>query len=465
MNMQIFDRDTIAAISTAVVNSGISIIRISGDDAFSIADKIFRGKTKVKDMKSHTVAYGKIVSAEEEVIDEVLLIKMDGPKTYTREDTVEINCHGGVVVTNKVFHETVKAGARVAEPGEFTKRAFLNGRIDLSQAEAVMDLISAQTDAARRIAISHIEGRLSRAVKEVKDRIANVSAEIEYHIEFNDDDMEQSVIDRLILTLEECESSIKRIMDTYDTGKVHREGVNVLIAGRPNTGKSSLLNELLGSDRAIVTDIPGTTRDIIQDYANIKGVFVNLSDSAGIRDTQDIIEKIGIEKSYGAAEKADLILYMADVRSEWNEDDKEFFEKFNDKKILVILNKIDLASEEKVKEGSAVIEKETGRKPVAVSLKSGQGINLLYEKLEELLLPGKLDTKNQTVVTNVRHKNILETAYQYVKDSIRGLKENTPVDLVTIDLNGAVYRLGLLTGETASDDIIDRIFANFCVGK
>lgn len=302
-------------------------------------------------------------------------------------------------------------------------------------------------------------------MKEVKDRIANVSAEIEYHIEFNDDDMEQSVIDRLILTLEECESSIKRIMDTYDTGKVHREGVNVLIAGRPNTGKSSLLNELLGSDRAIVTDIPGTTRDIIQDYANIKGVFVNLSDSAGIRDTQDIIEKIGIEKSYGAAEKADLILYMADVRSEWNEDDKEFFEKFNDKKILVILNKIDLASEEKVKEGSAVIEKETGRKPVAVSLKSGQGINLLYEKLEELLLPGKLDTKNQTVVTNVRHKNILETAYQYVKDSIRGLKENTPVDLVTIDLNGAVYRLGLLTGETASDDIIDRIFANFCVGK
>ena len=241
--MQIFDRDTIAAISTAVVNSGISIIRISGDDAFSIADKIFRGKTKVKDMKSHTVAYGKIVSAEEEVIDEVLLIKMDGPKTYTREDTVEIR-HGGVVVTNKVFHETVKAGARVAEPGEFTKRAFLNGRIDLSQAEAVMDLISAQTDAARRIAISHIEGRLSRAVKEVKDRIANVSAEIEYHIEFNDDDMEQSVIDRLILTLEECESSIKRIMDTYDTGKVHREGVNVLIAGRPNTGKSSLLNEL-----------------------------------------------------------------------------------------------------------------------------------------------------------------------------------------------------------------------------
>ncbi|HBN83074.1 MAG TPA: tRNA uridine-5-carboxymethylaminomethyl(34) synthesis GTPase MnmE [Clostridiales bacterium] len=463
--MFISDRDTIAAISTAVVNSGISIIRISGEDAFPIADKVFKGKQSVMDMTSHTVNYGKFISMDGEVIDEILLLKLDGPKTYTRENTVEINCHGGVNVTNNVFHEIVKAGARIAEPGEFTKRAFLNGRIDLSQAEAVMDLINAQTDTASKIAIAHLQGKFSSAVKEVTNRIVDVSAEIEYHIEFNDDDMDGPTMGRLVASLTECSNRLKKILDTYDTGKIHREGINVVIAGRPNTGKSSLMNEVLGSDRAIVTDIPGTTRDIIQDYANINGIFVNISDSAGIRETGDVIEKIGIGKSYEAAKNADLILYMLDLQSDLNSEDIKFLEMFKDKNILIILNKTDLVSQEQTKQKVSAIRCETRHDPVTLSLKSGQGIEGLYERFKQMLHPGQADPKNQAIVTNVRHKNSVQTAYQAVNEAIRGFKEETPVDLITIDLNIAVHQLGLITGETASDDIIDRIFSSFCVGK
>lgn len=463
--MLISDRDTIAAISTAVVNSGISIIRISGEDAFSVADKVFKGKEPVVNMESHTVHYGKIVSMNGEIIDEVLLLKLDGPKTYTREDTVEINCHGGVNVTNKVFHEVIKAGARIAEPGEFTKRAFINGRIDLSQAEAVMDLINAQTDVASKIAVSHLQGKLSLAIREVTDLLVDVSAEIEYHIEFNEDDMEQEMTDRLVLNLEKCKEGLKKILDTYDTGKIHREGVDVVIAGRPNTGKSSLMNEVLGSDRAIVTDIPGTTRDIIQDFANINGIYVNISDSAGIRETEDVIEKIGIGKSYQAAENADLIIYMLDLQSDLNSEDKKFLETFADKNILIILNKTDLVSNEMIRQRVEIIRRETELDPVTISLKTGQGIDGLYERFKEILQPSKIDTKNQAIVTNVRHKESLQTAYRSVNDAIKGFENGLPVDLITIDLKTAVHHLGLITGETASDDIIDRIFSNFCVGK
>ncbi len=461
--MIISDKDTIAAISSAVVNSGISIIRVSGDDSFVIVDKIFKGKQKIQDMNSHTVAYGKIHLLENnETVDEVLLLKMEAPKTYTKENTVEINCHGGLNVTNRVFMQVIKAGARVAEPGEFTKRAFLNGRIDLSQAEAVMDLINSNTEIGGKVAISHLEGKYSKYINGIRNELIDISAEIEFNIEFNEDDISDDTMQRVIKKLSDCENAIRSTLDTYDTGKIYRDGIQIAISGRPNVGKSSLLNEITGNERAIVTNIPGTTRDVIEEYVNINGIAANISDCAGIRKTEDVIEKIGIEKSYKAAEKADIVLYVLDALNELTQEDFDFLEKYDNKQIILIVNKTDLLTANYIKQKGEVIKDQIGIDPVFISLKEHKGIDQLYDKIREMLNIGKIETH---IVTNVRHKRCLEMAEENVKEAITALKEKIPVDLVTIDLKQAIYNIGSITGETASDDIIERIFSNFCVGK
>lgn len=454
--------DTIAAIATALGEGGIAIIRVSGDKALEIVDKIFRpvnGKDMFS-MKPYTMRYGHIIDKNEEVIDEVIVSFMKGPRSFTAEDTVEINCHGGVISTNTVLQEVIKAGARLAEPGEFTKRAFLNGRIDLSQAEAVMDIISAKTELSMKSAMRQSEGRLSIEINRLRQQTLDVLALIEYAVDFTEDEEE---IDPAINVdvkngVEKLISEVDTLIKSADEGKLIRDGLNVVIVGKPNVGKSSLLNVLLNERRAIVTDVAGTTRDIIEEYINLDGIPVRIIDTAGIRETEDVVEKIGVEKSKQKIDEADLIIFMLDTSRELDDEDREIINYIKDKKYIVLLNKVDLERKINDDEISGLTHK------IEISAKEAIGIDRLKEEIKELFFSGRVDTES-LMVTNTRHKQALYRALESLEGGLGGINRNEFLDLISIYIMSALKSLGEITGAEVEEDLVNKIFMEFCCGK
>lgn len=456
--------DTICAIATPIGEGGISIIRISGNDALGIASSIFRPKNKqdIKDMKTYTMRYGNILSRENnEIVDDVILSYMKGPYSYTGENVVEINCHGGVVATNRVLNEIVKAGARLAEPGEFTKRAFLNGKIDLSQAEAVIDIIRAKTELSMKSAIMQSKGSLSKEIGELRKYLLNVLALIEYAVDFTEDD-EDIIDDNLLFQIKDGINKtierIKKLLKNADEGKIIRDGLNMVIVGKPNVGKSSLLNALLKEKRAIVTDIPGTTRDIIEEYINIDGIPVRIIDTAGIRDTEDTVEKIGVERSKEKIEEADLVILMMDSSREVDDEDKLIIDAVKDKKYITLLNKIDL--------NRKISDDIIGnlRNIIEISAKNEIGIDNLKDKIKELFFDGEIDSES-LIISNTRHKQALYRALENCTIALEKIQSNEFLDLISIYITSGMRALGEITGDELEEDLLNKIFSEFCVGK
>lgn len=446
--------DTIAAIATAMSNSGIGIVRISGDEALEVADRIFRpkkGSRKVSDMETHTIHYGYVVDGEE-VVDEVMLLIMKAPRSYTCEDTIEIDCHGGVLVMKKILETVLKYGARPAEPGEFTKRAFLNGRIDLSQAESVIDVINAQNELALKSSVSQLQGAVLEKIKDIR---AVVLHEIAF-IESAPDHPEQ-----LRGIMSDAHSKVKKLLDSSDNGKMLKEGINTAIVGKPNAGKSSLLNILVGEERAIVTEIAGTTRDILQEQIQIGGIGLNVIDTAGIRDTEDIVEKIGVNKSREYIEKADLIIYVVDSSTELDENDQEIIEAIQDKKAIVLLNKSDLDA----KTDAAILQERLDKPILSISAKNNTGIHELEKLIEEMFFSGKLSFNDEVYITNIRQKNALAEAESSLKMVLQSIDDGMPEDFFTIDMMNAYEVLGTIIGESVGEDLVNEIFSKFCMGK
>ena len=455
--------DTIAAVATAMTASGIGIIRISGPDSREIAGKIYRskgGKKRIENVPSHTIQYG-FICDEDEIIDEVLVMVMDAPRSYTGENTVEIDCHGGVLAMKRVLETVVKYGARPAEPGEFTKRAFLNGRIDLSQAEAVIDVINAKNEYALKSSISQLRGNIQRVIKEIRQGIIYQIAYIESAL----DDPEHISIDGYGDTLKGEISLLKEklngLLDTVREGKLLKEGIKTVIVGKPNAGKSSLLNLLVGEERAIVTDIAGTTRDILEETIVLHGISLRMIDTAGIRDTDDVVEKIGVKKAVENAKDADLILYVVDSSVPLDENDKEIIELLKDKKAIVILNKMDLqqqVTEEDLKE-------KTNHPVVAVSAKEEEGIEFLEAKIKEMFFEGNLSFNDEIYITNMRHKAAIEDAKRSLELVENSIEMQMPEDFFSIDLMNAYEALGSIIGESVGEDLVNEIFSKFCTGK
>lgn len=455
--------DTIAAVATAMTASGIGIIRISGPDSREIAGKIYRskgGKKRIENVPSHIIQYG-FICDEDEIIDEVLVMVMDAPRSYTGENTVEIDCHGGVLAMKRVLETVVKYGARPAEPGEFTKRAFLNGRIDLSQAEAVIDVINAKNEYALKSSISQLRGNIQRVIKEIRQGIIYQIAYIESAL----DDPEHISIDGYGDTLKGEISLLKEklngLLDTVREGKLMKEGIKTVIVGKPNAGKSSLLNLLVGEERAIVTDIAGTTRDILEETIVLHGISLRMIDTAGIRDTDDVVEKIGVKKAVENAKDADLILYVVDSSVPLDENDKEIIELLKDKKAIVILNKMDLqqqVTEEDLKE-------KTNHPVVAVSAKEEEGIEFLEAKIKEMFFEGNLSFNDEIYITNMRHKAAIEDAKRSLEMVENSIEMQMPEDFFSIDLMNAYEALGSIIGESVGEDLVNEIFSKFCTGK
>ncbi len=474
--MENYKNDTIAAIATALSDSGIGIIRISGDDAIYIVDSIFRspsGKRILTKVQSHTVHYGYIVDKEENVIDEVMVVVMKAPKSYTTEDTVEINCHGGVLVVQKVLQTVLENGARIAEPGEFTKRAFLNGRIDLSRAEAVIDVIHSQNEYALSSSVSQLKGRLS-------DKIHKLREDILYQIAFIEsalDDPEHISLDgypeQLTAKVTYFQQEIAKLLATADNGRLIKEGISTVIVGKPNAGKSSLLNMMLGEDRAIVTEIAGTTRDALHETINLHGISLNMIDTAGIHETQDVVEKIGVERAKKYAMDADLILYVVDASGNIDEDDQNIISLLDGKKAIILLNKSDLENkitEESLKENLAKRLKH--REDIRILRTStidpsseNSGMEELEETLRNMFFEGELKQNNELVVTNLRHKEALQDALNSLKLVERSIEDGMPEDFYSIDLTSAYASLGKIIGEEVDEDVVNEIFSKFCMGK
>lgn len=455
--------DTIAAIATALSPSGIGIVRISGPESREIAGKVYRskgGKKKLQDVPSHSIHYGFICDGDE-VIDEVLVMVMDGPRSYTGEDTVEINCHGGVLAMRKTLDTVVKNGARPADPGEFTKRAFLNGRIDLSQAEAVIDVINAKNEYALKSSVSQLRGNIQKAIKEIRGDLIYQIAYIESAL----DDPEHISIDgygeNLYKEVKKQEERIDRLLLSVKDGKLVKEGIKTVIVGKPNAGKSSLLNTLLGEERAIVTDIAGTTRDILEETILLHGISLRIIDTAGIRETQDVVEKIGVEKAIDSAKDADLILFVVDSSVPLDENDREIMELLKDKKTIVLLNKADL--EQAVDEDD--LKNTAGHPVISVSAKEEQGIDLLEDKIKELFFQGGLEFNDEIYITNARHKAALEEARKSLEMVENSIEMQMPEDFFSIDLMNAYEALGRIIGESAGEDLVNEIFSKFCTGK
>ena len=457
-----FKTDTIAAISTAMTDAGISIVRISGEEAIAITDKIYKGKKekKISGQRTHTIHYGYIVDGEE-TIDEVLVMLMRGPHSYTGEDTVEINCHGGVYVTKRILETVIKYGARPAEPGEFTKRAFLNGKMDLSQAEAVIDVIHSQNEYALQSSVNQLRGSVQKVIQEIREKILYHTAFIETAL----DDPEHISVDGYGETLEkvvdELLTKIKQLIDTADDGRIMREGINTVIVGKPNAGKSSLLNVLLGEDRAIVTNIAGTTRDVLEEHIQLRGISLNIMDTAGIRNTEDVVEQIGVDKARSYAEEADLIIYVVDASVPLDDNDIEIIHMIQNKKAVILLNKTDL---------STVINKNElimwiNKPMIEISTKEGKGIHELEETLENMFYHGEISFNNEVYITNVRHKAALQDAYVSLGKVKESIENQMPEDFFTIDLMDAYESLGSITGETVGEDLVNEIFSKFCMGK
>ena len=455
--------DTIAAISTPPGEGAISIVRMSGEEAVSIAQKVFSGKDLTQ-AKSHTINYGHIVDPKtHEEIDEVMVSLMLAPKTFTREDVVEINCHGGIVATNRILQLLLVNGARLAEPGEFTKRAFLHGRIDLTQAESVMDLIRAKTDRSMKIALNQLDGNLSHLIDSLRKDILDVLAQVEVNIDYPEyDDVEEMTTKLLREKAIEIKQRIEQLLKTASQGKIMREGLATALVGRPNVGKSSLLNHLLHEDKAIVTDVAGTTRDVIEEYVNVSGVPLKLIDTAGIRETDDKVEKIGVERSKKAIEQSDLVLLVLNAAESLTKEDLELIRLTNDKKRIIILNKTDLEEKLDRKELAKISENA----PVyATSILKNEGVEALEEAISKLFFNGIENSQSTVMVTNARHIALLMKAQNSLDSVLEGISSGMPVDLVQIDMTEAWNLLGEITGESYEDELLDQLFSQFCLGK
>ncbi|XBW81703.1 tRNA uridine-5-carboxymethylaminomethyl(34) synthesis GTPase MnmE [Bacillus velezensis] len=458
--------DTIAAISTPMGEGAIAIVRLSGPEAVKIADKMYKdpkGKT-LSSAESHTIHYGHIAdSTTGRIIEEVMVSVLRAPRTFTREDVIEINCHGGIVTVNQVLQLALREGARLAEPGEFTKRAFLNGRIDLSQAEAVMDLIRAKTDRAMNVAMNQMEGRLSALVRRLRDELLETLAHVEVNIDYPEyDDVEEMTHQLLVEKASGVKKEIEALLRTSEQGKILREGLSTVIIGRPNVGKSSLLNSLVHETKAIVTDIPGTTRDVIEEYVNVRGVPLRLVDTAGIRETEDIVERIGVERSRQVLKEADLILLVLNHSEELSEEDVKLFEAVEGMDVIVIMNKTDL--EAKI-DAERVKELAKGRPVVTTSLLKEEGIQDLEEAIQSLFYTGAIESGDLTYVSNTRHISILHQAKQAIDDALNGIEQDVPIDMVQIDLTRCWELLGEIIGDAVHESLIDQLFSQFCLGK
>lgn len=459
---------TIAAIASGLSNAGISIIRISGPDAFNIADSVFTsvsGKS-VHEMKTFTLSYGHIHDKSGEIIDEVLLIKMAAPSTYTREDVIEIDCHGGVVVTRTVLNAVIEAGARPAEPGEFTKRAFLNGRIDLSQAEAVSDIIASKSSLALKNSINQLQGNIKIKIGELRDTIIHNAAYLEAAL----DDPEHYNLDgfgeQLMQDIVPVKNEIDRMIKSSENGRLIKEGINTVIIGLPNAGKSSLLNYLTGTDRAIVTDIAGTTRDTLEESISFNGLVLNLIDTAGIRETDNVIEQIGVKRTLEATENANLILYLIDSVSGISEEDLSNLQNISSGKVIILLNKIDMSGSCNTDSINSKLTEHGLNIPVfEISAKTGAGVEELKNTVYELFFSGQINFNDEIYITNARHKALLCDAFTSLNNVIDSINAGLPEDFYTIDLMDAYTSLGLITGDNVEDDLADRIFSEFCMGK
>ena len=469
-DLKVMKKETIAAISTGMTNSGIGIVRISGEEAFSIADRVYRGKDRISCVKSHTIHYGHITDGEE-TVDEVLVMAMRSPHTFTGEDTIEINCHGGTFVVKRVLEAVLKNGARPAEPGEFTKRAFLNGKMDLSQAEAVIDVINSENEYALQNSISQLKGSLKNKISDIRNKIIYHTAFIESalddpeHIEMN------GYADVLLEAAEEIISELEKMISTADNGRVIREGINTVILGKPNAGKSSLLNVLAGHERAIVTDIEGTTRDIIEEQIRLGDLSLNVIDTAGIRQTEDVIEKIGVDRAKEYAGRADLIIYVVDSSRELDENDEKILPLIKNKNAVILLNKSDLntvVTKEMIKEKISDLTGGADKNEIpviSISAKEEKGIEKLEKKLKNMFLNGIISFNDQICISNVRQKNALTDALESMRKVVESINAGMPEDFYSIDLMDAYEALGSITGESVGEDLINEIFSKFCMGK
>lgn len=474
--------DTIAAIATAMSNSGIGIIRISGQEALSIADKIYRSKNadkKLSDQKTHTIHYGFIYDGED-FIDEVIVLIMKGPHSYTAEDTVEIDCHGGIMVVNKILETVIKYGARIAEPGEFTKRAFLNGRIDLTKAEAVMDLIESQNDYALRSSANQLKGSIYNKISGFRSMIIHEIAFIESALDDPEHISLDGYPDKLSKIVDNLMKEMNQMLLTFQNGKILKEGIKTVILGKPNAGKSSLLNKLLGEERAIVTEIAGTTRDVLEQYINLDGIGMNIIDTAGIRDTEDIVEKIGVDKAVKQAEDADLLLYVVDSSKPLDQDDFSIMKLMTEKRSIILMNKSDLdevVSCEDMKKQMQDISNNNYEKNdtnnndgnnqiiIQTSMKDDTGLDILVDSIKKLFINGKIEYNNEANITNIRHKEALSDAFESLKLVKQSLADEMPEDFLSIDLMNAYTSLGKIIGEEVEDDLVNEIFSKFCMGK
>ena len=458
----LMEHDTIAAIATALGNSGINIIRISGDEALEIVLDIFINKNneKVKNLKNRYLTYGAIVDREGKVIDEVLVTFMQKPNTFTREDVIEINCHGGVISAKKILDLILTYNCRMAEKGEFTKRAFLNGRIDLTQAEAIIDIINSKTESSHEISVSHLEGRLSKQINELIENIINLLANIEVNIDFPEYDEDVVTINKVKEESTIMLNKIDTLINTADTGKIYKEGIKTLIIGKPNVGKSSLMNFLLNENRAIVTEIPGTTRDTIEEHVNINGIPLNIIDTAGIRQTEDMVEKIGVEKALSKINEADLIMMVLDSSRQLEEEDIEILKLIENKKVIYIKNKTDL--EEKLNLDDYKYIKD---KIISISVLKSDGLERRTNTIQNMFFEGKIDIENDLIINNARQKNLLVNAANNLREVLNSIDNNMSIDFIEIDLKSCMENLGLIVGKAVSDDLVDKIFSDFCIGK
>ena len=449
-------KDTIAAISTALGVGAISIIRVSGNDAIKIVNSISKRKI-IETVDSHTITYDHIME-DGKVIDEVLISVMKAPRTFTCEDVVEINAHGGITTTNRILKELLKKGCRLAEPGEFTKRAFLNGRIDLTQAEGIMDLINSKTEKARNLAINQLDGKVSNLINELRNDIIQILANIEVNIDYPEyEDIEELTNEKVRPMLDNLEKKMKKILNESENGKLVREGIKTSIIGKPNVGKSSLLNRLLNEEKAIVTDIEGTTRDIVEGTIVIDGILLNMIDTAGIRETNDLVESIGVKKSMELIDKSDLVLYVLNNNDEITDNELDILKKLENKNHIIVINKCDLESKLKLPENTYNI--------VKISALEDKGIDELKEKIKELYNFENIETEDLTYLTNARSISLLEKAYECLDSIKAGLDNNMPIDMVEIDIKDMWNILGEITGETYQDELIDQLFSQFCLGK
>ena len=459
--------ETIAAISTAIGNGGIGIIRMSGKESFKILEKIFKNskgeKLDLNKIKGYTIQYGTIVDSKtNEKIDEVLVSFFKNPKSYTREDMCEINSHGGMIIEKQILEQCLKNGAILAEPGEFTKRAFLNGRIDLSQAESIMDLINSKTEKESKASINQLQGDLSNKINEIRHDLLDIMADIEASIDYPEYDIEEVTNRKALGILNNTKNKLESLKDTFRSGKILKEGIKTAIIGRPNAGKSSLLNKILKEERAIVSEIEGTTRDTIEEFITIKGIPLKIIDTAGIRKTSDKIEEIGVKKALDIAKDAELVLVILDNSKKLTEEDREILKLAESKNSIILLNKVDL--KENNLENSEELKK-INKRIIKISAKNGNGIEELYNEIENMFQIKNLETDGEIIITNIRHKNQIEYAINNINEAINAVKNNLPIDIISISIKQTLEDLGKITGENVSEDIINEIFSKFCLGK